>query len=80
MVAVITLLLSKETCTPQQVAQRFGLTVKALTLAFLTELKLCQVILSKMVKTIKLTNPYAQQLDRMVVESKMEELNEETEN
>jgi len=33
-----------------------------------------------MVKTIKLTNPYAQQLDRMVVESKIEELNEETEN
>ncbi len=33
-----------------------------------------------MVKTIKLTNPYAQQLDRMVMEAKMEELDEETEN
>jgi hypothetical protein len=33
-----------------------------------------------MVNTIKLTNPYAQQLDGMVLEAKMEELNEETEN
>lgn len=33
-----------------------------------------------MVKSIKLTNPYAQQLDRMVTEAKMEELDEETEN
>lgn len=33
-----------------------------------------------MVKSIKITNPYAQQLDRMVCDAKIEELNEETEN
>lgn len=33
-----------------------------------------------MVKTIKLTNPYAQYLDKMVTEANIAELDEETEN
>lgn len=60
LVAVITLLLSKESCTLNQISNRFSTLVKVLNSAYLTEVKLCQIILSKMVATIKISNPYAQ--------------------
>lgn len=52
---------------------------EALRLAFLTEVKMSQVVLSKMVASVRATNPYSQKLDAMIVLAGLKPINESTE-
>jgi hypothetical protein len=61
-VAVITLVLSKREEIP---ATSFSTIYPLLSLAFETQIKLCQVILSKMIQAVS-SNPYAAQLQQLV--------------
>lgn len=51
----------------------------ALRLAFLTEVKMSQVVLTKMVTSVRASNPYAQKLDAMIVLAGLKPINESTE-
>lgn len=51
----------------------------ALRLAFLTEIKMSQIVLSKMVASVRVSNPYSQKLDAIIELAGLEPINEATE-
>jgi hypothetical protein len=64
LIAVITLQASIEPMHNLIIAQRFKLVSKTLETAYLIQMKLVNVVLTKMPTQIRTTNPYAIQLDQ----------------
>ena len=64
LIAVITLQASSEPIRNLVISQRFKLVSKTLEIAYLIQMKLVNVVLTKMPSQIRSTNPYAIQLDQ----------------
>jgi len=73
--AVLTLILSKEEC-----AYDFSTLVAAISNAYKVQVKLCQIILARMIQSIVATNMYARRLSLIISESTLSPLNKENEN